>query len=556
MNLQAVNLLWQRRYRGVLPLATGSLSNEGQLIAVRPDALEARTYQVLAISADGEARELAAVSVETVRRFCVTADASVLLGLTEDDLYIFRQGRKTRFAPERRVTYADADLSPSGAFACAFSDMMFASHTLALVDPNGRLVWTKDMPAPINRAAISADGERIAAGREDGTILLLDRVRLPIWEYLQAEPVTALALALDEPVCAVGTQGGSVFLTDAEGALRWRAAPGYPVLGVALDEQVRWVAAAAGDQVIGLLACFSADGTLVWEFDLPGRPTGVALSPNGRFLAVSLADGNLLTFAVDFSAQGAPAAEGPVEAAREAVAAGDLEAARQHLLHALALDSAHLDACRQLSEVEARRVAELRTHAEDHAREGQYAEALACLTHAQQTAPLDEELFRQRRAVHAQAVAHWRSTAGERAAAGDAQAALDAWHTLLSLEPTNQEARQQLAAVQRLQGRQLMARGDALRQSGELDAAIDTWQRALAISPDSDIEARLHAAEIERCLAIGIQYYRAQRFPEAAFQFRKVLALDPHHEEAIRYLGYTQGQQPDSLIPNRFTRLE
>ena len=50
--------------------------------------------------------------------------------------------------------------------------------------------------------------------------------------------------------------------------------------------------------------------------------------------------------------------------------------------------------------------------------------------------------------------------------------------------------------------------------------------------------------------------YQQQRYAEASFQFRKALALDPGHEEAQRYLGYTQGAGADTAISGRFGRLE
>ena len=54
----------------------------------------------------------------------------------------------------------------------------------------------------------------------------------------------------------------------------------------------------------------------------------------------------------------------------------------------------------------------------------------------------------------------------------------------------------------------------------------------------------------------GIGLYGRQRFQEAAFQFRKALALQPDHAEALRYLAYISGAGPQSPISERFSRLE
>src|SRR6185369_11785324 len=97
----------------------------------------------------GQARELGAVSVETVSKFEVAPGGQSMLGVTDDDIYLFREGRKSRFMADRRVSYSDVALARQGGiFGCAFSDMMFASHTVALAEIGGRLAWTKDIEAP------------------------------------------------------------------------------------------------------------------------------------------------------------------------------------------------------------------------------------------------------------------------------------------------------------------------------------------------------------------------------------------------------------------------
>ena len=67
---------------------------------------------------------------------------------------------------------------------------------------------------------------------------------------------------------------------------------------------------------------------------------------------------------------------------------------------------------------------------------------------------------------------------------------------------------------------------------------------------------RLRDAEVGRCLQAGIRHYEAGQLPEAAFQLKKALALDPGNDEAERYLGYALGQTGDSQIADRFGRLE
>src|SRR5690349_7116366 len=135
-----VNWRWHARFRGVLPLSPHALSDDGALLVVRPNELEVRRYQILQVSGQGAARAVNSVSVETVRQMYLTAEAPMLIGATDDNLYLFRDGRKSRFLPDRRVTYLSLALAREGGFfAAGFTDMMFAGQTLALVDAAGKL---------------------------------------------------------------------------------------------------------------------------------------------------------------------------------------------------------------------------------------------------------------------------------------------------------------------------------------------------------------------------------------------------------------------------------
>src|SRR5581483_4418943 len=101
------------------------------------------------------------------------------------------------------------------------------------------------------------------------------------------------------------TADGSLAGLGEEGGILWRASVGMPVIDAALSGDAAYAFAVAGEAAGGLVvgvasAGASAEpGTPVWEHELESRPTGVAVSPNGRFLAVSLADGRLLTFALE-----------------------------------------------------------------------------------------------------------------------------------------------------------------------------------------------------------------------------------------------------------------
>jgi hypothetical protein len=562
MSLSFVNLLWQKhRMRGLMAATGRNVADDGRALLIRPDELETRTYQVLSLSPNGDCAEQSALSVETVHRFDVLVDGRVLLGMTDDDIYLFRDAKKIRFMGDKRVLYTDACLAPEAAcFVCGFSDALLASHAVALGDTNGRVLWTKDLETPPNRVAIGSDGKAVALALQEGRILALDSRRATLWESAQPEPVTALAMPASGARCAGGTEEGAVFMLDEDGGFRWRAPVGLPVLAVATDGAAEWVAAVCSDGGTHLLACLGPDGRLVWEYELDARPSGVSLSPNGRHLLVTTALGSAALFEVDFSA--APrrlAGTGsPMEhdAARTAEEAGDLHGARQVLVAALAAAPHDVAAARRLHELDLRLLEQYRAEAQRHAEQGDLHAALDVLETAAALAPWNRPMFEQRVQYRAAAVDAAVRRAREQEAAHNWDAATDTWLEVLQLDPRRLEAREALLQVRKAEALELMRAGDERHAAGDPLQAVALWQQAERLDPTEALESRLRQAEVERAVAAGLAYYQEQRLPEAAFQFKKALALEPEHETAHRYLGYCKTGANDHLISDRFARLE
>src|SRR6185369_7209503 len=104
----------------------------------------------------------------------------------------------------------------------------------------------------------------------------------------------------------------------------------------------------------GLLVCLDREGAPVWETDLASLPTGLALSPNGRYAGVTLQEGSVLLFEADFGAARAAgrSAATELDEAERLAAAGDLLDARARLLGLLEGDPASLPAGERLAAVE------------------------------------------------------------------------------------------------------------------------------------------------------------------------------------------------------------
>lgn len=561
MSLTSVNLLWQKRWRGLLPVPLHAAASSGHALLIRPDEMERRTYQLLSLDADGEAQELGAISVETVYRFDGVPDGRLLIGMTGDDIYVFRDGKKIRFMAERRVTYADASLSPgTGWFVAGFSDALFASHGVAFGDANGRFGWAKDIEQPVNRVAIAGDGRTLTAALQDGRIQALDNMRNALWRCANDEPVTALAMPRSGPDVVVGTENGSILSLDNDGGFRWRSPVGIPVLALSVDEANQWVAAVHSDGTTHLLVCLGPDGSPVWEYELEARPSGVALAPNGRFLVVTTAAGGVSCFEVDFAS--APGFTVGGRKARDLAAVdaalGAGEIARAHALLADLAAAAPWDedvAARRL-EVRAFLVETLRERSREAEAAGEWDRPLSLLDEAAAADPWDASLFGERSALRERVIAAKAERALALEGAFDPEDAGRLWAEILALDPAHAAAREAIRRVRRARAEELTREGDARRDAGDLQGALALWQEAQALHTDEGLAARLRQAEVDRCIALGTAHYEAQRMPEATFQFRKALALDPSNETAQRYLGYTDSVSSDTTIADRFARLE
>jgi tetratricopeptide (TPR) repeat protein len=573
-----VNLLWQKRFRGLLPLADAALADDGSLTFIRPDELEARTYQTVVADAGGHLEIRGTVSVETVAKMALVPGGASMIGVTDDDLYLFREGRKSRLMPGRRLTFDDVALARDGLrFVVAFADMMFAAHTVALCDMSGKVAWTKDLDVAVTRVAINGEGRHMAVGSDVGRLFLFDAARTLVYESILDMPIAALAISDRGAACVVGAPDGALAGLDEEGGVLWRATVGLPVIDVTLTgaDPASFAFAVAGDAKGGVLVGVASTGTSaepgtpVWEHELESRPTAVAVSPNGRFLAVSLADGRLLAFGLETSdaavRRGTPAQSGGLaagrqggglsglEAARAAWETGEREKARAMARKLLEASPADLAVCEALIAWEAELVGAVLAEAEAIADAGDPAAALARLRDAEAIDPADARIAEARAALTARAL----TLLCDRAAACvEPEEAITAWQAVLALDFKHLEARRCLGEAQARCAEGLVAEGEAREAAGDVAGALALWRRAHDLAPSEDLDARVRAAEVAQIVAEGRRLYDAHRYPEATFQFQKALALDPDHEEARRYLGYARGLSTDSGVSGRFQRLE
>jgi hypothetical protein len=551
-----VDLLWQRRHRGLVSIGAATLDDSGNALLIKPDEFESRTYQVLRFSAAGDVTELAAVSVERVQQWVGSSDGRFLIGVTADDVYLFRDGKKARFMTDRRATYADVALAPeAGWFVCGFSDEVFATYGIAYGDANGRLGWTRDLSVGVNRVALSRDGKSITIALADGTILATDSTRVTLWEHALDENITAVAMSAKGGGCVAGTDQGTVRALSGDGVVRWSTSIGVPIVAAALSDAADFAAVAASEGSTHLIVGLDDAGNPVWEYQLEGRPAGISCSPNGRHLLVITAGGEATCFAVEGAGTASSSHERTLEEARRLLPNDPVSA--WELIAPAAAAAPHLpDVAAVFLEARGAALSSLQREAASALEKGDAGFATTIGEIAARVDPWDPAVFALRGRCREARIEERARAAESAELLQDLEGALAAWSEVVGLDAANVAAREGVRRVRSQQAEALMQVGDRAEAAGRIDEALAAWKDAQRLSPSEALGFRITEADARRCLQLGIAHYEAQRLPEATFQLKKSLSLDPDNEEARRYLGYVQGQSGDSGIADRFARLE
>lgn len=130
----------------------------------------------------------------------------------------------------------------------------------------------------------------------------------------------------------------------------------------------------------------------------------------------------------------------------------------------------------------------------------------------------------------------------------------------LALAPfDSREIRQELGVLRHRRARAAETEAERSATTGNIEAGVAFLERAQSIEPTQERAQKLAQMQIAMELAAGMAAYNAKQYPDAIFQFKKVLARDPSHSEARRYLTFAQKFSQDSSTDNlndRFSRLE
>ena len=554
-----VNLLYLRKARGLASLSRFALSNDGRLTVSVPDEMEVRTSHIVRFDSSGKSQILYTFSVETLRKTEITAEGDVFIGTTDDDLYLFQQARKNRFLPDRRATYTDIALAVDGKrFAVAFSDMIVSSHSIALGETGGRLLWTKDMAFDAICIAMNRASDTIAVGGESGEIELISTTRMPLYTHRQESAVRRVVTnGIQETVFA---SDKGVGLLDSKGHLVWFVETKGAPVALCMDFPLRTIGVLLqADESSGRLLFLTGDGLPVWDVDFDeARPVSLTLSENGQFAAVTLRDGRISLFELYYGERLAGInTEQILLTAQQAMDSGSFAASADLLrarLVAVPSDTVSMNALRAVLE-RARNLflssAQMAAYVGDfRLAESKIAEILAL-------DPMDFGAVEQRGLFRRDWAEAMRLQAESALAAGDSAAAEKCLLEAIEATPLDSRARQRLADVRSSAAETALEKGRSCLASGDFVGAVEGLVHAQTFGASGlALTQLLRTARAGEALQSGNELYRNRQYAAALFQFKKALRFDPENNEARQKLGYAQNFLQDKDINERFIRLE
>jgi len=558
--LSIVNLIFEKKIRNHIPVTRMAVSDFGDVMLAVPDAYQPRLYRLARISPLGTSAELGTFSVEKVQHADLSPDARVFVVDTIDDVYVFRDWEKKRFFPNSRSNYGNISLSASGeVFVVALADMIASSHSVALVNTGGAQVWVKSFPVNITSLRISTDALYVLVGFGDGSAVLLDAGRKIVWRREFDYPVSSVAVSPDGELSVVCTRDGLVYGIGKEGNCLWETDCESPVVNTAIDSiGANIVIASNSDDRSGMIRFLSRDGMQRVEHYTRSGINSIAISPNGRFLAVSSQDGTFAIMEVNQtsgSIRPTDKIKAFYEDAADSLAKDDLQSAADAFTRILELSPDEVDACRQLIETKNRLVQQCFDQVEELIEEDGVESAFERIKSAAAIDLSDIELLAKLAELRAKIVKKALDEFAEIERSGDLEKAAEKLRTVIGMEFTNLKAREQLRYIN---ARLLDLYVSEAQKSicDDPDKAVELLEKALPLTERLDVQDLLAKALSAQAMAQGMSLYSENRYLESLVYFRKALLFDPNNTEAHRYTEYASNLRHDDAHFDRFRKLE
>lgn len=551
-----IRLLSQRKARGTYAIHPNAISDDGMLTVAVPDDYEVRVLHFTRHDSADRPTVVNTVSVETLRQLQLSPDGSVAIGITDDDFYIFNNGRKTRFLTDRRLAYHSVALAGGNRFAYVASDILMHGYAVGLGDTSNRLLWTKDLQQPTELIAISPNGKFIALAGSAGEILILSDARDTLVTVHSGLFPISICIDNDATTAVVGRD-----MFDNQIKAKVIDASGDYSLIAEIDGEPCGIAVLPGGNIVAIPTAVDArSGKIVfagigqgvedWELLIDvGCPSGISLSPCGEYLGISTRDGAIYRFEVDSFVKSGTSAEQAREVFVQDLNNGDIAAA--------------------ISAYCSKWVGNQTTQFAETAKlvASDLSAALRNLTLEQHHAFLQQLCGQSSRliipSVFTSAITDATTKHLRQAIETKTSSLSEQLDVLASIQKVtgilivDMELSAMLQAYVVSIGELVYQEMSAAIQFGNLDRASQLAVKASQSGVTSGIVHDLHAkVNLERTLQDANVRYDANDFSGALFGYRKVLRWMPDNREIRARIQFAEAMISDSGLQDRFSRLE
>ena len=551
-----IRLLSQRKARGTYAIHPNAIGDDGALTVAVPDDYEVRVLHFTRHDSAERPSVVETVSVETLRSLQLSPDGAIGIGITDDDFYIFNDGRKSRFLTDRRLAYHSVALAGNTRFAYVASDLLMHGYAVGLGDSSNRLLWTKDLQQPTELVAISPSGKFIAVAGTAGELLILSDTRdILITIHSGLYPISicidnnaTLAIVgrdmLDNQIKTkvIDSTGDYKLVSDVDGEPCGVAVlPGGDIVAIPVVVDAR-----SGKVVfVGNL-----DGVDDWELLIDaGCPTGITLSPCGAYLGVSTRDGSIYRFEVDSVIKSAFSEAAALEVFGQQIASGDVVEATLGFCAKWVMNQTS-----EFADV-AQHVATQLSRALNNLTIQEYLDVLKQIC-GQPTKVLLPEIFTDALSV-ASASLIQRSVLNEVGTLAEQLDALKGIHAISAHLIVRPDIAELVNAYSVSVSERVYQEMSLAIANGNLDRAT---QLAVQANQSGIVGGAIHElhtkVNLERTLQDANVRYDAKDFSGALFGYRKVLRWLPDNREIRARIQFAEAMVSDSGLQDRFSRLE
>ena len=551
-----IRLLSQRKARGTYAIHPNAISDEGMLTVAVPDDYEVRVLHFTRHDSADRPTVVNTVSVETLRQLQLSPDGSVAIGITDDDFYIFNNGRKTRFLTDRRLAYHSVALAGGNRFAYVASDILMHGYAVGLGDTSNRLLWTKDLQQPTELIAISPNGKFIALAGSAGEILILSDARDTLVTVHSGLFPISICIDNDATTAVVGRD-----MFDNQIKTKVIDASGDYSLIAEIDGEPCGIAVLPGGNIVAIPTAVDArSGKIVfagvgqgvedWELLIDvGCPSGISLSPCGEYLGISTRDGAIYRFEVDSVVKSGTSAEQAREVFVQDLNNGDIAVAiAAYCSKWVGNQTTQFAETAKLVASDVSAALRNLTLEQHHAFLQQLCgQSSRLIIPSVFTSAITDATTKQLR----QAIETKTSSLSEQL---DVLASIQKVTGILIVD---MELSAMLQAYVVSIGELVYQEMSAAIQFGNLDRASQLAVKASQSGVTSGIVHDLHAkVNLERTLQDANVRYDAKDFSGALFGYRKVLRWMPDNREIRARIQFAEAMISDSGLQDRFSRLE